>query len=106
MKLALQLTKAGQGRRFRAVEATPYPAVSPLMTTRRFRPPWHADKIAGGYAVRDANGAKRWPTSTPGRPRGCRAPRKSALGTKGIGSNVAARSALPTSSAVAAPPSA
>jgi hypothetical protein len=23
---------------------------------RRFPPPWHADKIPGGYVVRDANG--------------------------------------------------
>jgi hypothetical protein len=26
------------------------------MTSRRFPPPWHADKIPGGYVVRDANG--------------------------------------------------
>jgi hypothetical protein len=26
------------------------------MTTRRFPPPWRADKILGGYVVRDANG--------------------------------------------------
>jgi hypothetical protein len=26
------------------------------MTTRRFPPPWRADKMPGGYAVRDANG--------------------------------------------------
>ena len=26
------------------------------MTGRRFPPPWHADKIPGGYVVRDANG--------------------------------------------------
>jgi hypothetical protein len=26
------------------------------MNTRRFPPPWHADKIPGGYVVRDANG--------------------------------------------------
>ena len=26
------------------------------MTTRRFPPPWRADKIPGGYVVRDANG--------------------------------------------------
>ena len=26
------------------------------MTDRRFPPPWQADKIAGGYVVRDANG--------------------------------------------------
>jgi hypothetical protein len=26
------------------------------MTSRRFPPPWRADKIAGGYVVRDANG--------------------------------------------------
>ena len=26
------------------------------MTTRRFPPPWSADKIPGGYVVRDANG--------------------------------------------------
>jgi hypothetical protein len=25
-------------------------------SARRFPPPWHADKIAGGYVVRDANG--------------------------------------------------
>jgi hypothetical protein len=24
--------------------------------SRRFPPPWHADKIPGGYVVRDANG--------------------------------------------------
>ena len=27
-----------------------------MTTTRRFPPPWRADKIAGGYVVRDANG--------------------------------------------------
>jgi hypothetical protein len=37
------------------VEAIPYPAVSPSMTSRRFPPPWRADKIPGGYVVRDAN---------------------------------------------------
>jgi hypothetical protein len=26
------------------------------MTTRRFPPPWRADKMPGGYVVRDANG--------------------------------------------------
>ena len=26
------------------------------MTTHRFPPPWCADKIPGGYVVRDANG--------------------------------------------------
>jgi K+/H+ antiporter YhaU regulatory subunit KhtT len=26
------------------------------MTGRRFPPPWSADKIPGGYVVRDANG--------------------------------------------------
>jgi hypothetical protein len=26
------------------------------MTTRRFSAPWRADKIAGGYVIRDANG--------------------------------------------------
>jgi K+/H+ antiporter YhaU regulatory subunit KhtT len=26
------------------------------MTSRRFPPPWSADKIPGGYVVRDANG--------------------------------------------------
>ena len=26
------------------------------MTTRRFPPPWRAEKIPGGYVVRDANG--------------------------------------------------
>jgi hypothetical protein len=26
------------------------------MTSRRFPPPWHADRIPGGYVVRDANG--------------------------------------------------
>jgi hypothetical protein len=26
------------------------------MTPRRFPPPWRADKISGGYVVRDANG--------------------------------------------------
>jgi hypothetical protein len=37
------------------VEAIPYSAVSPSMTSRRF-PPWRADKMPGGYVVRDANG--------------------------------------------------
>jgi hypothetical protein len=37
------------------VEAIPSPAVSPSMTSRRFSAPWRADKIAGGYVVRDAN---------------------------------------------------
>jgi hypothetical protein len=26
------------------------------MTSRRFPPPWHTDKMPGGYVVRDANG--------------------------------------------------
>jgi hypothetical protein len=26
------------------------------MATRRFPPPWRADRIPGGYVVRDANG--------------------------------------------------
>ena len=26
------------------------------MTTRRFPPPWRADRIPGGYVVRDASG--------------------------------------------------
>jgi hypothetical protein len=26
------------------------------MTTRRFPPPWRAEKMPGGYVVRDANG--------------------------------------------------
>jgi hypothetical protein len=26
------------------------------MNTRRFPPPWRADKMPGGYVVRDANG--------------------------------------------------
>jgi hypothetical protein len=26
------------------------------MTNRRFPPPWRADKMPGGYVVRDANG--------------------------------------------------
>ena len=26
------------------------------LTTRRFPPPWRADKMPGGYVVRDANG--------------------------------------------------
>jgi hypothetical protein len=26
------------------------------MTSRRFPPPWRADKIPGGYVVRDVNG--------------------------------------------------
>jgi hypothetical protein len=41
------------------VEAIPRPAASPSsprMTPRRFPTPWRADKIAGGYVVRDANG--------------------------------------------------
>jgi hypothetical protein len=41
------------------VEAIPRPAASassPRMTSRRFPAPWRADKIAGGYVVRDANG--------------------------------------------------
>ena len=27
-----------------------------MTTTRRFPPPWRADKMPGGYVVRDANG--------------------------------------------------
>ena len=38
------------------VETIPCPAVSPSMTSRRFPAPWTADKISGGYVVRDANG--------------------------------------------------
>jgi hypothetical protein len=38
------------------VEAVRRPAVSPLMTFRRFPPPWRAEPIPGGYIVRDANG--------------------------------------------------
>jgi hypothetical protein len=29
---------------------------SATMTARRFPPPWRADKMPGGYVVRDANG--------------------------------------------------
>jgi hypothetical protein len=29
------------------------------MATRRFPPPWRADKMPGGYVVRDANGQAR-----------------------------------------------
>jgi hypothetical protein len=38
------------------VETIPYPAASPSMTSRRFPAPWHADKMPGGYVVRDVNG--------------------------------------------------
>ena len=38
------------------VAAIPNPAVSPSMTPRRFPAPWRADKVPGGYVVRDANG--------------------------------------------------
>jgi hypothetical protein len=38
------------------VEAVPRPAASPSMTSRRFPAPSRADKIPGGYVVRDANG--------------------------------------------------
>jgi hypothetical protein len=38
------------------MEDLPYPAVSPSMTPRRFPPPWRADKVPGGYVVRDATG--------------------------------------------------
>jgi hypothetical protein len=38
------------------------------MTTRRLPPPWHAEKIPGGYVVRDANG-QRSPTCTAARVR-------------------------------------
>jgi hypothetical protein len=34
------------------VEAIPYPAVSPSMTSRRFRAPWRANTMPGGYVVR------------------------------------------------------
>jgi hypothetical protein len=27
-----------------------------MVEPRRFQPPWHADKMPGGYVVRDANG--------------------------------------------------
>jgi hypothetical protein len=37
------------------VETAPCRAME-AMTSRRFPPPWRADKIAGGYIVRDANG--------------------------------------------------
>jgi hypothetical protein len=36
------------------VEAISHPAVSPSMTSRGFPAPWRADKVAGGYVVRDA----------------------------------------------------
>jgi hypothetical protein len=38
------------------LEAILYPTVSPSMTPRRFPTPWHADKLLGGYVVRDASG--------------------------------------------------
>jgi hypothetical protein len=38
------------------VEATPRLAASPSMTSRRFPAPRRADKMPGGYVVRDANG--------------------------------------------------
>jgi hypothetical protein len=45
-------------------ELVPDPQVCPLQrdhdlegkVTRRFPPPWHVDKMPGGYFVRDANG--------------------------------------------------
>jgi hypothetical protein len=37
------------------VETVPCRAVE-AMTSRRFPAPWRADKIPGGYVVRDANG--------------------------------------------------
>jgi hypothetical protein len=43
------------GGRAGELEAIPQPA-APLMTSRRFPPPWHADTMPGGYVVRDANG--------------------------------------------------
>jgi hypothetical protein len=36
------------------VEAIPRPAIS--MTSRRFPAPWRAERMPGGYVVRDANG--------------------------------------------------
>jgi hypothetical protein len=30
-----------------------------MVNDRRFPPPWHADKIPGGYVVRDANAGAR-----------------------------------------------
>jgi hypothetical protein len=50
------------------VEAIPYPAVSLSMTSRRFPPLWRADKMPGGYVVRDANGqalADAYPRQDP-----------------------------------------
>jgi hypothetical protein len=47
--------------------------------SRRFPPPWHADKIPGGYVVRDANGQAISVRLQPGestdatRPRDCQA---------------------------------
>jgi hypothetical protein len=41
------------------LEAIRRPAVStssPRMTSRRFPAPWRADKVPGGYVVRDASG--------------------------------------------------
>jgi hypothetical protein len=44
------------------METIPSPAVSPSMTSRRFPPPWRADKMPGGYVVRDG---RRLHTFTP-----------------------------------------
>jgi hypothetical protein len=43
------------GGRAGELETIPQPA-APLMTSRRFPPPWHADPMPGGYVVPDATG--------------------------------------------------
>jgi hypothetical protein len=39
-----------------AGEVEAIPTCMEAMTARRFPPPWRADKMPGGYVVRDANG--------------------------------------------------
>jgi hypothetical protein len=59
-RLATCRNIASRARR-RAICALPWnpscrPSTAADVTTRRFPPPWRADKIPGGYVVRDANG--------------------------------------------------
>ena len=56
----VRLDQFGQGNAARGhageVEAVLLQPQDHPMTPRRFPPPWRADKIPGGYVVRDANG--------------------------------------------------
>jgi hypothetical protein len=64
---------SGRRRCTEPFSKSPRTCDDPRMTTRRFPAPWRAEKMPGGYVVRDGNG-KRSPIAIAAqtKPRRCR----------------------------------